>query len=652
MKVKPKQKVNIKTPSIKPLHNYHAYIVILALCFALYANTVPFGYVLDDTIAVTGNQYTKMGFDGIGKLFNTDFFTGFYGENSNMVKGGRYRPLSLISFAIEYHIFGENPHISHLVNILLYALTGMLIYYLFTYLFALKTRQQISSDKWYYSVPFIGALLFIVHPLHVEAVANIKGRDEILALLGSLAALYSAVRYVETKQFKYFIYTSVAFFIGLFSKENAVTFFAVIPLTVFFFSSKLVKECLVTYIPMFFIFVVFLSLRQKTISNESLGLENDLMNSPFVEMNFFQHTATLIYTWFLYVKLLFVPHPLTHDYYPYHIPIINIWDMRAIVSILMLAVLAFVTVKSFKSKNIVSYSILYFAITFSVVSNLIFPVGTFMNERFMYMPSVTFCILLPLLVKEGIHRYVKTESNYIFICIFAVTAILFSIKTVTRNTVWETNFKLFSTDVHVSENSSKAQSNAGEFYMYEANKQTDTAIRNQYFRNSIYHLTRSVEIYPKNVVALFNLASAHFNYNRNYGEFFNVYKKLTDINPDGERIFTGVQQVIQSIPDSNEYKLQVYKRFYDINPNRSDLNTYIGNHLIKMKRNDAALPYFEKAVALNPNNFEALVNVGYCYSLKNEWKRALDVFLKAEKIKPSDANNLKNIGIARQNIKY
>ena len=70
----------------------------------------------------------KKGFLGIGEILGNDTFLGFFKVEKSLVAGGRYRPLSLVTFAIEYQLFGESPKVSHFINVVLYALTGMLLY--------------------------------------------------------------------------------------------------------------------------------------------------------------------------------------------------------------------------------------------------------------------------------------------------------------------------------------------------------------------------------------------------------------------------------------------------------------------------------------------------------------------------------------------
>ena len=81
------------------------YIFLIILTFILYGNTLFNDYTLDDTLVITENEYTISGFQGIDDLFSEEAFNGFFDQkDKNLVSGGRYRPLSMVSFAIEWQL--------------------------------------------------------------------------------------------------------------------------------------------------------------------------------------------------------------------------------------------------------------------------------------------------------------------------------------------------------------------------------------------------------------------------------------------------------------------------------------------------------------------------------------------------------------------
>ena len=109
-------------------------IIIPLLAFGLYWICLPYGYVLDDAIVITDNQFTKKGVAGIWDILSTESFSGYFGGQQDLVAGARYRPLSIISFAIEQTVFGDNPYIRHFIKMLLYGLLGLMILRIFSIL--------------------------------------------------------------------------------------------------------------------------------------------------------------------------------------------------------------------------------------------------------------------------------------------------------------------------------------------------------------------------------------------------------------------------------------------------------------------------------------------------------------------------------------
>jgi len=213
------------------------YLIVFIVSVLIYSNTFNHQFAYDDFSVITGNEFTKKGFSGIVDHFTHDSFYGFTGKE-NLFKGGRYRPLSLATFSIEYGLFGENPQVNHIINVLLYGFTGVLVFYLLAILF-FKGRKTLNLKDKIFSIPLVATMLFVTHPIHTEVVANIKGRDEILVFLFSILSLIWAIKYIQDNDWKSLLWSCVFLFIGLFSKENAAMFLVIIPLTIWTFFPEL-----------------------------------------------------------------------------------------------------------------------------------------------------------------------------------------------------------------------------------------------------------------------------------------------------------------------------------------------------------------------------------------------------------------------------
>lgn len=170
------------------MHKYGVYLVAI-VALALYYPTISYDYNLDDELVTRGSEfderglevshYTAYGTDSLSKIFSEPYYKDSKGNSYG------FRPITHTSFALEHAIFGENAATSHTINALLYALLSMMLALLLHRLF----------PRWDYVVVLLATLLFAVHPMHVEVVASIKNRDEILALLFFLLGWYLIIHY-------------------------------------------------------------------------------------------------------------------------------------------------------------------------------------------------------------------------------------------------------------------------------------------------------------------------------------------------------------------------------------------------------------------------------------------------------------------------
>jgi len=668
---------------------FWAETVIIILGVSLYANTLYHDYALDDAIVVVQNQFTNKGVDGLKDIFSYDTFTGFWmtsypgktadqiQEEKKLVAGGRYRPLSLVTFALENQVFGKkehnqngetyyagNPHISHFINIILYVLTCLLLYQILK-----KLIPPRNPDNWYFSTAFIATMLFLAHPIHTEAVANIKGRDEIMTLLGSLGALWFTLRYLDTSKIVNLLLSSLCLFLGLLSKENAITFLALIPLSVHYFTKHKPMRNLISLIPLAVAAGVFLIIRYQILGGGSGEKEiaQELMNNPFVEADTSEKFATIFYTLWKYIQLLIFPHPLTYDYYPKQIPIIGWGDYRAFLPFLLYLALGIYAVWGMiRRKDVYSFSIWFYLIPLSVVSNLFFPVGTFMNERFVFISSIGFCILLGWLVVEKLPwlaRKFKVWPGYMILPVFIVVMLLYSAKTFTRNKAWENDYVLFTTDVQTSVNSAKSTCSAGGKLIEEAQKpaiKADTALHNEYCHKAIAHLERSLTIYPEYVDAMNLLGNAWYELEMNSVKALEAYTRVLKLRPyHGVAIGNARVIINNAFPllnsgksmNSPEEILAALEALDKVKPGIPELyhlmGTIYGRYLNRL---DLSIEFLNKSAALNNQNPSLFMDMGVAYGMSGDLQTALKNFLKAVELSPGDPMAWMNAGITYQHL--
>ena len=670
----------------KPLESiWFPYLVVFAIGFALYANTIPHDYALDDKMVIAENPFTQKGLKGIGDILSHDTFSGFYGGQVALVRGGRYRPLSLVTFAVERQLFGQNPHISHLINVLLYALTGLVLYGLLSPLLA----PGRSKRGWYFSLPFVATLLYAAHPLHTEVVANIKGRDDIMALLGALLALRYTIRYLATNKAIYLFISFVVFLLALMSKENAIAFVAVIPLTVFFFTDHKIRKNLVSATPLILAAVAYMALRHAAQEGPRAETIPDLMNNPFLHSSKGEKLATVFYTWLIYARLLIFPHPLTFDYYPKQIDIIGLANPRAIASVLLCLALAIIAVAGFRKRGRISYGIWFCALTFLPVSNLLFNVGTFMNERFLYVPSLGFCLVVAYLLVRCAPRLVKSEEigRGVLSGVLIVILCLYGAIVTGRNRVWANDYTLATHDVCVSSKSAKSAWSAGQLLVEEAVKLRDIRTqgnsagemiarigkatllpkdeRSEFLASdspdtlkskierreremralASKYLNRALEIHPTYIAALLALANAHCQYDGDYEKAAEICARVLRIDPNSDIAYLDLEICLNQC--DVDLQIRMWEEARRVNPSRFEPNFHLGI-LYGRYRNDPgkAIAFLERSVQLNSTNSEAYNNLGVAYGLAGRSEDAIRTLGRAAQLNPTDAQVYINLSVA------
>lgn len=645
---KSKKKITIPTINNRNTSNFltntklHQLLIFL-FSFFLYANTLTHDYTQDDAIVIYENMYTKQGINGIPDILKYDTFKGFFKVEGkdNLVAGGRYRPLTLMMFALEWQLFAkeklddngqvmkdangevlyEARFIGHLGNVLLYALLGIILYLLCLKCF--QARGEIEKAPLF---ALLVALFFIAHPIHTEVVANIKGRDEIVTLLGSLTALLLSIKAFEEEKWGLNILAGLLFFLGLMAKENAITFLAIVPLTYLIFTKANIGKILLQTLPFALAAAVFLIIRAIVLDGGGFGGDapKELMNNPFLKiennqwvyLSFSEKMSTITYTLGKYIQLLIVPHPLTHDYYPRHINIMSWGNWQVLLSVLVHLGLAVYAIWGLLKKNILSYGILFYLITLTIVSNVVFPIGTNMAERFIFMPSVGFCIVLTALLFKG--KDLLNGKVNLLLGAAGVILFLFSAKTFTRNLVWKDNYTLFTTDIAVSKNSAKLRNSVGGVLTDKAKSMPAGSARTATLQEAITHLQEAKKIHPTYKNAYLIAGNAH-----NY-----------------------LQQYEQAIQNYNQ-ALRLDANYQEAYNNRTLTYRAAGLYYGKEKGDfQKSIQYLTEAQKVDPNDYETLFALGVAYGLNGNNQQATTLFLKCTQLQPNVEGAWRNLGNA------
>ena len=615
-------------------------LLLFVLAFALYANTLGHDFALDDAIVITENSIVKKGVSGWGELFGHDTFYGFFNDDAKagLVAGGRYRPLTPAMFALERQI-SAGPFLHHLLNVLWYGALVVVIFF-----FVRDLTRNDDRLPWWFALG--AAALFAAHPLHTEAVANIKGRDEIIALLGAVGGTWLIFRSAERQHFLGAAAGAVLVFLGCLAKENALTFLAVIPAVLLLFSNNEQRSGRIKYaLPALGAVGLFLVVRSSVIGLSLGEPVLELMNNPFLEyknggwahLAAGERLATVMHTLWEYLRLLFAPLGLVHDYYPMAVPVKSWGQLTPWLGLLLHLGLGAFALLKFRTHRFIALGILIYLASLSIVSNVFFSVGTNMSERFLFMPSLGWAIALTALADRGVRRFGGAAAYVV-----PVLVLVFSGLTIARNPVWQDNFTLFTTDVEKQPDSAKLLNAAGGVKVdrYQNLTADEKPRQTNLLTEAVAHLSRAVEIHPTYKNAFLLRGNANLLLDR-FDEAIADYDRALALD-GGYQAATDNLIIALTAAGQNAGEVQgnltgafnYLRRAEQLAPNNYETLRLLGVASGVSGQTDLALSYFKRAAAAKPDDPDARWNYGIALYNAGQTAAAEVEFVAAERLKP------------------
>ncbi|MBI4932156.1 MAG: tetratricopeptide repeat protein [Bacteroidetes bacterium] len=595
--------------------------VIFIFAFLLYSNTLHHGFVMDDGAVISNHETVKKGFAGIKELFGQSSVYGSTKENF-----GTYRPLTMTLFAIEWSFFKDNSSAYHFVQILLYAILCVVIFILLKKL--LKDYHPL--------LPFITVLLFAAHPIHTEVTANIKSADEILSLLFCSLGLLFSIKFSETSSNKFLVISFLFFLCALFSKESAATFILIIPLALYFFTLSSRKNILILLGVYVFAIAIYFLARNSALDKSPEGvalINNALAGAQSLDERY----ATISVTLLNYLKLLFLPHPLCWDYGYNQIPLVGFGNPMAIVSVLIYVALGiFAVAVLFKRKIAIltahysllfSFCILFYLIGLSVSSNIFVLIGSTMAERFLFTPSLAFCIMLAF----ALIKLLKIESFSIRTIPLAIILVLFSYKTFSRTKDWKNNLTLFAKGVEDCPNSYRTNTTFAWESVLAGEKETDKEKKNIHLQNAVIYYQKGLAIYDKVEADWYNYGVSLSNLGK-VDEAVKAYQRALEINPKHRNSLYNLATVYLSRKDYQN-ALSYFLRMYETEPDFMDVSFKTGLIYHMGGNPQKAIPYYERYLKNNPNNKDVINNLSMAYNAVGEKEKANQLMLRLQQLK-------------------
>ena len=429
---------------------------LAALAAALaFANSVGNDFAYDDRLVIVGNEDIQR----LETLPGT--FVKPYWPNAHGRELGLWRPVATWVYGLQWALWDGNPAGFHLVNVLLNCLAAALVVLLLGQLLPV-------------SAALLAGLLFAVHPVHTEAVANVVGMAELLSGTLYLGACLVSVRCRGRMGAGRVVFVAGLFLAAVLTKESAVT----LPGAVFLTDAARrnlrighLRAYLAERWPLYAVLGVAIGLvfAGRVAVLGSVADPYPPMGAEILTGGEVSRIWTVLGTWPEVFRLLFFPLDLSADYTPRVIPIAFGWTARSVCGLLIGLGALVIGGWSWRrgpispdrlSPAAAGFGVLWFVVTVSPVSNLLFLSGVLLAERTLYLPSVGFAAGVGWMLAQL--RWERPRTGTVVVA--AVLGLL-CCRTIVRNPTWKDNATVFGTLLRERPESGRAQWVSGDMYM-------------------------------------------------------------------------------------------------------------------------------------------------------------------------------------------
>lgn len=561
-------------------------LLIAITAIALYSNTLNNSFVYDDSITVVDNTFIKS-LSNLSGLFKPDIYFAASGELT-------YRPIVTFTYFLDYAIFGLNAGGFHLVNALLHAANGMLLY-AFLLLF--------TGKRW---LSFASTLIFITHPVLTEALNAISFREDLLAFFFYMAALnlFLTLRSPSgfTASWIFYQLSCLCYLLALFSKEMALTF----PLVVFIYDWTSAKKGLRSLLSNLYLIgfvvitLIYLILRFTYLYNP---LEVSVSGWEFTERLY-----TIPYLLFNYLKLILFPVSLSveHDLHPVA-SLSSPFFLLPLAAIIVLLIMVF---RVWKKENDIALGASFFFLTLLPVYNII-PLSNPFAERYLYLPMAGIAIMAGGFMNLISQRYTTGYTTYLIP--LAVILSINSLAVVNRNSIWRDDKQLWTDALKKSPDSPRVHNGMGMIYYKEGS-----------LEKAIDEYNLAIKIDPAYQEAHANLGVAYYD----LGEFDNALshiKEAVRLNPYDHKSYFNLGFVYRRIGQTDNAILH-YTISLRLNPFSSKANNNLGLLYSELGRTEEAIKHFKNAIMLDPLYIRPRKNLADLYFRIGEYDKAIDEY--------------------------
>jgi len=573
---------------------------LLALGLFAYAASVKAPFVWDDPILITNNVYIK-DVSHAGKVFTLDVEAGAGGATPF------YRPLLTLSFMADYALWNLNPAGYHVTNILWHVLAAWAVFWFL---------RALLSD---FRVAFLAAALFVIHPVHTEAVSYISGRSDPMGLAFLLAAFVFYLKSLQRPSTFTFPCLAAAFAGSLLSRESGLV---LLPLVLAYHGIFREKVRPGPFVLLLVVAAAYLLVRASVFRDAEAGPQ------PLpLAVRWPGAFVAVVH----YLRLLLWPFGLHMEY---GMPVFSPTDPKVFLGMGLLAGLVLLAWKARKGDRPLAFGVAWLLVGLVPVLN-IFPLNAYMAEHWLYLPSVGFFLVGALLIRRLSARPAGRETAQVVV---AALVVFYCALTFRQNIAyWRDPKQFYETTLKYAPQSARLMTNLGHIYQGEGRYEEAAAL-----------YEKAIALSPRHELRAYSGLGAIYLYRGRTEEAIETYRRAIAIEPGFSELYSNLGSVYDRVGRQEEAR-QAFETAVRLNPNSAAAQMNLGVVLSRREATAAeAAQHLKTAIALNPNFAEAYHSLANLYLNQGRTTEAIALYRKALELRPDYPQARQNLATAER----
>lgn len=576
-------------------------IILIVLILLLYSRSLSNQYVWDDKTFANWNL-TK----------NVKYIPWFFRGALPDTHVGDYRPLKGIILTLDHVLWGDNI-IGYRLQAIAIHVTAVLLVYLLIY--------EIFGKK---NIAFVTSLLFALHPVQIEAIAFFTSSTDIAGVLFFLISFYFFIRWDKLKQTKY-LYLSLIFWIGAIGGYEMTL---VLPLLIILYKATLsptktlsLRSIVQIELPYLAVTVLYLLVR--------IGLLGLSGNDSYLGNSLYLTIIAIIKAVGKYIELLIFPlnlsvnHQLSPlvfsqkdvDYFPEAVLSQTWWQPQVILALVAVIFLVSYALISYRKRYYYTFCIGWFFVSILPVINII-PLSGLMAERYLYIASIGYCLVLAFTLDKLIRSTKSTRIKYQIYFVFIVIAILYSFRSWARIGDWQNSVTLWSKELEIAPQSILAHHNLGVGYME----------RGEFEKSLPYFEYAAVNNYAK-IPKIYQSLGIAYQRTKRFDDAEREFQQALSLDAENNSLLIDLGRVYADQARFNE-AIEILRRAIESDNYGFQAHFELGQVYLKINALDEAIKEFEAVIELNNLHMQAYVVLAGVYQLQGDVPNARETLQK------------------------